>query len=154
MTSTRATTARLSLLVLAVALAAPWSGSTLADEKDKNDKKKIEIANWPKTCGKQDWDLSAVEENYIIKKAKVDEHASVVFLVELKEDAKFLKGFKVEFYDKEGVKLAGMLARATFDIQEGKKGDVARLSLDGWPAGKSASGDALWAKVVKVKIVR
>lgn len=130
-------------------------GPGFADETSDNaDPKKFVIQNWPKTCGKQQWDVSAVTEKYIIKSGKVDADARVVFLIEIKEDAKFLRDYKVEFYDKEGIKLASMLARAVFTPNdEVKKGDIVRLVLDGWPAGKSASGDAQWVRVTKAKLV-
>ena len=125
-----------------------------ADDKEDSGAKNFTVENWPAACGKQEWDVSAVSEKYIIKSAKVDENATVTLLIELKEDAANLKGFRVDFYDKDGAKMPGMLCRAgfspSFDV---KKGDVVRLSLDGWPAGKSTSGDAMWARVAKVKFV-
>lgn len=121
---------------------------------EKTDPKKFVIPNWPKTCGKQQWDLSAVAEKYTIKSGKVDADAGVVFLIEIKEDAKSLPSYTVDFFDKDGVKMATMLARAVFSPRdEVKKGDIVRLSLDGWPAGKTASGDAQWVRVTKVKLV-
>jgi hypothetical protein len=143
----------LSFGVLALALVAQLPSHVVADEKEKTEKKKFEMEKWPKGCGNPKWDLTELEEICIVKKGKPDENGLAVFLVELKEDMKSLRSFKVQLIDKEGVRVK--TTDAFFDPSTNvKKGDVVRLRFSGHPAGKNKIDDDLWAKTAKVKLVQ